>query len=170
MRFGWAAAAALVGLMMWTGAAPGLAQDAPTVSLDGNRLVLPAPITFETGSATLTAAGRDALGPVKVYLNEKTYITTLRIEGHVSTGDGSADQALSLARAQAVAKELVNQGISCQRLLPTGFGANKPVASNDTPEGRAQNNRIELVNAALRDRAIGGMPLDGGGQVGNACP
>jgi OOP family OmpA-OmpF porin len=52
-----------------------------------------------------------------------------------------------------------------------GFGGSKPVASNTTPEGRGQNRRVAFINAALRGRAIGGMPLDGGGKVasGDLC-
>ena len=44
------------------------------------------------------------------------------------------------------------------------FGANKPLADASTPEGRAQNTRVELHNAALRNLPIGGAPPDGGGQ------
>jgi len=51
-----------------------------------------------------------------------------------------------------------------------GFGANKPVAANDTAEGRARNTRVEVAMAQLRGRAIGGMPVDGGGLVaGDPC-
>ena len=105
------------------------------------------------------------------YLADKTYISTLRIEGHTDDrGDAGANQALSEKRALAVAKALVAKGVDCKRLLPVGFGANKPIRPNDTPEGRAQNRRMDFVNAALRGRAIGGMPVDGGGVVaGDPC-
>jgi OOP family OmpA-OmpF porin len=64
----------------------------------------------------------------------------------------------------------VGHGVACSRLLPVGFGSNKPVAPNDTPDNKAKNRRISAVNAALKGRAIGGMPVDGGGHVaGDPC-
>ncbi len=134
------------------------------VTVDGNRLILPGPVLFETGSATLKTESEASLLSVVSYLAEKSYVSTLRVEGHAE------DQALSEARALAVSRYLVSKGVVCSRLLPVGFGANKPVADASTPEGRAQNVRIELVNAALMNRPIGGMPVDGGGKVaGDPC-
>lgn len=137
---------------------------APTFELDGHALKTAA-VVFETGTAKLTPEADVALKHVKAYLDAKTYITQLRIEGHVGEGLGDKAQALSEARAKGVADALVAQGVSCDRLLPVGFGASKPVASNSTPEGRAQNARVMFVNAMLRGRAIGGMPVDGGGRI-----
>ncbi|HNC96700.1 MAG TPA: OmpA family protein [Myxococcota bacterium] len=134
------------------------------LSLDGNRLLLPGPVLFETGSATLKTESEASLSAVVSYLAEKSYVSTLRVEGHAE------DQALSEARALAVSRWLVSKGVACSRLLPVGFGPTKPVADASTVEGRAQNVRIELVNAALMNRPIGGMPLDGGGRVaGDPC-
>lgn len=136
--------------------------DAPPVrheyTLDGNRLVLPAPIVFQTGSDQLSPESDPALEHARSYLTDKEYITTMRVEGHAD------DQALSDARAVAVARWLVGHGIDCKRLVAVGFGPNKPVADASTPEGRAQNTRVELHNAALRNLPIGGAPPDGGGQ------
>ena len=65
---------------------------------------------------------------------------------------------------------MVAVGIKCDRLIPVGFGSAKPIVPNDTPDHKAQNRRIAFVNAALRGRAIGGMPVDGGGKVaGDPC-
>lgn len=52
--------------------------------------------------------------------------------------------------------------------LAVGFGNTKPVADNSTVDGKAQNQRISFVIAALRGRPIGGMPLDGGGKIATA--
>ena len=69
-----------------------------------------------------------------------------------------------------MARWLVEKGVDCKRLVPVGFGGTKPKADNATPEGKAQNRRISFFNAALKGRAIGGMPLDAGGQIaGDAC-
>lgn len=154
MRF----ASTLLAATLAVASSPAHAAD---VALDGHTVVLPAPITFETGTAKLN--NEAALAPVVAYLAQKSYISTLRIEGHVSAGTPDA-QKLTEARALAVARALIARGVDCKRLLPVGFGDTKPAADNGSPDGRAQNNRITLANAALRGRAIGGMPLDGGGR------
>ncbi|HUL94822.1 MAG TPA: OmpA family protein [Usitatibacter sp.] len=70
------------------------------------------------------------------------------IEGHTdSTGGDAHNQPLSERRAAAVKAWLVKAGIAAQRLEPKGFGATRPVASNDTGMGRSQNRRVELVRA-----------------------
>jgi OOP family OmpA-OmpF porin len=106
---------------------------------------------------------------VRAYLEAKTYISALRIEGHTDT-DGADSQPLTEKRALAVARWLVEKGVDCKRLVPVGFGNTKPVADNATPEGKAQNRRMTFVNAELKGRPIGGMPVDGGGKfAGDPC-
>lgn len=144
---------------------------APTFALEGNQLKLPGPVVFETGGDRLKPESDSVLAHVKAYLDSKAYISLLRIEGHTdNSGDPAKNQALSERRALSVARHLVAQGVDCKRLLPVGFGQDKPVAENKTPEGKAQNRRMAFVNAALRGRPIGGMPVDGGGRVaGDPC-
>ena len=128
-------------------------------------------MTFKTGSAELTDEGKEALFPVKEFLVQKDYITTLRVEGHSdNTSPESESQSLTEKRALSVCKWLVENGIDCKRLIAVGFGSTKPIAANDNPENKAQNRRMEFIPAALRGKAIGGMPLDGGGVVaGDPC-
>jgi len=77
---------------------------------------------------------------------------------------------MSVRRALSAGRWLVSRGVDCKRLIAVGFGETKPIADNATPEGRAQNRRVAFVNAALRGRPIGDMPLDGGGQAaGDLC-
>ncbi|MBL7754292.1 MAG: OmpA family protein [Chitinophagaceae bacterium] len=149
---------------------PTLAQ-AQTFELQDHRLVLPTPIHFKTGTAELSPESESALQHIKAYLEAKTAISLLRIEGHNDESTPAMDaQKLSEQRAMAVVRWLVAQGVDCKRLIPVGFGSGKPTAPNNTPEGKARNRRIEVVNAALRSRAIGGMPVDGGGLVaGDPC-
>lgn len=140
-------------------------------TLDGNQLVLPSAIEFESGSDKIKPQSKDALMHIKDYLQDKTYISTLRIELHTDADGNAADkQQLTEKRSLAVGRWLVNEGIDCNRLICVGFGSTKPVADNATAEGKAANRRVTVVNAGLRGRAIGGMPLDGGGVVaGDVC-
>ena len=139
--------------------------------LDGSRLLVDAPFLFQTGTATLDVPGSmAALTAVRGFLADKPDVTTLRIEGH-SDGAGQDEGMASGERAFAIGRWLVEQGVDCERLLIAGFGGTKPISSNQTAEGRAQNRRIELHVAALRGLAIGGMPTDGGAPAAvDACP
>lgn len=139
--------------------------------IENNRLVVPGVVLFQTGTDKILPESEKVLDHVRGYLAAKSYITLLRVEGHTeSQGGAEHNQALSEKRAMAVARALVAKGVDCKRLLPVGFGETKPVAANTTAEGRAANRRVEFVNAALRGRPIGGMPVDGGGRVaGDAC-
>jgi outer membrane protein OmpA-like peptidoglycan-associated protein len=68
------------------------------------------------------------------------------IEGHTdSTSTPEHNQQLSMARANGVKSYLAAAGIDGARLTPSGLGATKPIASNDTPLGRGANRRVELV-------------------------
>ena len=141
-------------------APPGPAAAPVAYSLDGNRLELPGSITFS--GTKLDPASDPALEHARGYMAAKDAITLLRIEGHAD------DQALSERRALEVGRWLVAHGIDCKRLLAVGFGPTKPIADASTPEGKARNTRIELQNAAMRGRPIGGLSLEGGGQVASA--
>lgn len=144
---------------------------AQSFQLNNNELVLPSPILFKTGTDEILKESEASLEHVKKYLTEKSYISKLRIEGHThSKGSQDLDQILTEKRAMAVAKWLIKNGIDCNRLISVGFGGTKPIEDNSTAEGRAMNVRISFINAELKGKAIGGMPLDGGGKVaGDPC-
>jgi OmpA-OmpF porin, OOP family len=144
---------------------------ADNYEIKDNELVVPHSIAYDTGKATLQPSSDAALAHVKGYLAAKSYISTLRIEVHTdSMGNDDFNQKLSEKRALEVAKALVAKGVDCKRLVAVGFGETKPIADNKTPEGRSQNRRTQFFNAALRGKAIGGMPTDGGGKIaGDPC-
>jgi len=72
----------------------------------------------------------------------------VNIEGHTdSVGSDSYNQSLSERRAKSVVDYLLGKGVDAGRLMPTGFGESRPVATNDTAEGRAQNRRVDLIVA-----------------------
>ena len=75
------------------------------------------------------------------------------IEGHTdSVGSDDYNQQLSERRAQAVRDYFIQQGISSANVEAHGYGKTEPIATNDTPEGRQQNRRVELI---LSGDAIG---------------
>jgi outer membrane protein OmpA-like peptidoglycan-associated protein len=102
-------------------------------------------ILFDTGSDRIRPESTPTLKEMVGMLREHAELK-LAIEGHTdNVGDAAANQTLSEKRAAAVKAFLVAQGVDEGRLKSTGFGASKPVASNDTPEGKQQNRRVELV-------------------------
>ena len=138
---------------------------------EGERLKLPGPVVFETGSDRLSPVSDEVLEVVHDYLDAKPEITLLRIEGHTDSDGNAADnQTLSEKRAMSVARWLVAVGVKCDRLIPVGFGQTRPIVPNDTPDNKAQNRRVAFHNAAVRNKPIGGRPVDGGGRVaGDPC-
>ncbi|WP_316771650.1 OmpA family protein [Pedobacter frigiditerrae] len=137
--------------------------------LQGNEVAINKGIVFKVGTADLEKSSDEALHTIKIYLSDKPYVSLLRIESHTDNVIPNA-QPLSEKRALAICKRLVELGVDCKRLIAVGFGANKPIADNSTSTGKTQNNRISLVNVALRDRNIGRLPADGGGVVaGDVC-
>jgi outer membrane protein OmpA-like peptidoglycan-associated protein len=102
-------------------------------------------VLFDTGSATLKPGAREKLARVAGILLSHPDLK-LQIEGHTdSVGDTEYNQRLSESRADSVRTYLLAQGIAAASVGAAGFGETQPVASNDTPAGRQQNRRVELV-------------------------
>ncbi|MEZ4891489.1 MAG: OmpA family protein [Saprospiraceae bacterium] len=101
-------------------------------------------VFFETGSATLASASTAELEQLANLLTDIPRIR-IQINGHTdNVGNVQDNQKLSEQRAKAVHDFLIEKGIEASRLRFKGFGESKPVASNDNPEGRAQNRRTEF--------------------------
>lgn len=98
-------------------------------------------VLFASSSARITAAGGDELGALVPCLAEGRF----EIAGHA---DSSATDAINIplaeARARAVVDYLVSQGVDAGRLTARGLGSSQPLVDNATPEGRAQNRRVEI--------------------------
>ena len=102
-------------------------------------------VLFDTGSATLQPAAREKLAKISGILLAHPGLT-LQIEGHTdSVGSDEFNQQLSERRADSVRDFLAAQGVAASSITARGFGKTQPVASNDTPEGRQRNRRVELV-------------------------
>jgi outer membrane protein OmpA-like peptidoglycan-associated protein len=101
-------------------------------------------VLFTSGSADLYPGGRDKLRNLAAVLNRYPR-TLIQIAGHTdSRGSEQSNLDLSRRRAQAVADELIADGVSRVRITTRGLGESQPIATNDTPEGRAQNRRVEI--------------------------
>ncbi|MCW2392915.1 outer membrane protein OmpA-like peptidoglycan-associated protein [Sphingobium sp. B1D7B] len=112
----------------------------------GDELLLrmPSGITFATDQATVQPQAQSTLDQVASTLAEypKTMIDVL---GHTdSDGSEAYNQALSERRAQAVANYLGRRGVDPVRMATMGYGETRPVASNETADGKAQNRRVEI--------------------------
>ena len=102
-------------------------------------------VLFDTGSYTLKPGAREKLAKISGILLAHPGLT-LEIEGHTdSVGADAFNQQLSERRADAVRDFLAEQGVPASSIAARGFGKTQPVASNDTPEGRQRNRRVELV-------------------------
>ncbi len=113
------------------------------VLADVNQILDLAPITFEAGSAVITADGQAELDRAVEYLIANP--VPVEIGGHTdSDGSDEGNQALSEQRAQAVVDYLVTGGVDGDLLTAIGYGESQPIATNDTDEGKAQNRRIEF--------------------------
>jgi OmpA-OmpF porin, OOP family len=103
-------------------------------------------ILFDTGSDRIRGESKPTLDLIGQMLNQHADLK-LTIEGHTdNVGSAASNQTLSDKRAAAVRQFLISSyHIDASRLTSKGLGATKPAVSNDTPEGRQQNRRVELV-------------------------
>lgn len=110
----------------------------------GTEIVLEG-IVFDTGSAKIKAASQETLDKVAKTLLENPEIS-VEVQGHTdSKGSRASNLKLSQSRAESVCKYLQDKGIDASRMVAKGMGPDRPVASNDTAEGRQQNRRITFT-------------------------
>jgi len=106
-------------------------------------------IKFDSGKATLKPESMGIINEIVKLMKEHPEIK-FSVEGHTdSDGDTGFNQNLSEQRAATVRNQLIEQGISSDRMVTKGFGEDMPVADNGTPEGKANNRRVEFVKMEL---------------------
>lgn len=104
-------------------------------------------LTFESGKAVIKPSSFPYLDELVTVIQDPDALTwTLTIQGHTdNVGGAEYNQTLSENRAKAVKKYLVDKGVKDERITAKGFGLSKPIDTNDTPEGRSKNRRVEFL-------------------------
>lgn len=114
------------------------------VDIKKDQIVISEKILFDSGRATIKKVSHGILNAVVAVLNDYPKIT-IRIEGHTdSQGSNSLNQRLSDKRAASVRTYLTGKGIDEGRLTSQGFGEDRPIDTNRTRSGRANNRRVEF--------------------------
>ncbi len=118
---------------------------APPAAVQGNQALTLATITFKAGSTMIEPSSQDGIQALANLLDAQKDIHLL-IRGHTDNiGSPDANTLLSLTRSDSLKNTLTQWGIDPQRIKIEGVGSLEPVASNDTPAGREQNRRLELL-------------------------
>ena len=124
-------------------------KDIPLQPLAVNAVGVLKNIQFETNAATLEPVSLIELDKLLQLMNDNATIK-VQINGHTdNTGTETRNNQLSIDRAKSVAGYLISKGIDAKRLTWKGFGASKPIADNNTEEGKALNRRTEFVIMGL---------------------
>jgi outer membrane protein OmpA-like peptidoglycan-associated protein len=117
----------------------------PTTDTERGLKVNMGDVLFDTGKYDLRSPAREALAKLSGIILAHPGLQ-LAVEGFTdSVGSDAFNQQLSEQRANEVQKYLVNQGLEESFVTSRGFGETMPIASNDTPQGRQQNRRVEII-------------------------
>ena len=109
-------------------------------------ITLSGAVLFTTGKADLLPIAREKLSKVAEVLHQQDPNKTIVVEGHTdSVGTQAANMRLSERRANTVREFLVSKGVDAKRIRAEGKGESFPIATNKTPEGRANNRRVEII-------------------------
>jgi len=111
----------------------------------GTVITLPGNVLFASGKAMLLPGAQSSLNQVADALKDQSN-ATITVEGHTdSTGSDVTNMELSKARAESVGNYLMSRGVPKEQITTAGLGPSRPVAGNETPEGRANNRRVEII-------------------------
>lgn len=122
-------------------------EDLKTKETDRGLVLVPGNILFEFDSANIKPGSERTIQKVAQFLIEYPD-RQIQVEGFTdSVGDETYNQELSRRRAEAVKQALINAGVPSNRINAEGMGEEFPVASNETPSGRLENRRVEIIVA-----------------------
>ena len=112
----------------------------------GTVIVLPGSVLFDTGKSTLTAVAQQKLTLVAGTIAPQAEEHDIVVEGHTdSRGSRDFNMSLSQQRAQTVMNFLVSRGVPAESITAVGIGPDRPMADNNSRDGRAENRRVEIV-------------------------
>ena len=101
-------------------------------------------LLFETGSDVIMESSLPELKRIATFI--QTYGYKVRLAGHTdNVGQAEANKTLSQARAESVRRQLIAYGCTPENITAAGYGDTKPVATNETEEGRQLNRRVEIT-------------------------
>jgi outer membrane protein OmpA-like peptidoglycan-associated protein len=113
--------------------------------LVGKKIVITEKVMFEYNKAKIKVESNDLLNEVAEIIKKYPSLKKIAVEGHTDAdGSDKYNKKLSQKRADAVKKFLVAAGIEEDRLEATGYGEEKPIADNETDEGKEKNRRVEF--------------------------
>jgi outer membrane protein OmpA-like peptidoglycan-associated protein len=113
-------------------------------------ITLSGAVLFATGKYDLLPIARQKLDEVAKALLEQSF-KSITVEGHTDVrGSASKNQTLSQQRAESVRTYLISRGLPSDKTKALGLGSTRPVADNDSPDGRANNRRVEIVVEPLK--------------------
>jgi outer membrane protein OmpA-like peptidoglycan-associated protein len=116
------------------------------VVIQKGRLVLKEQVFFDTGKSTIKPRSFKLLDQAVQVIQQHPEVDKMVIEGHTDDrGSAEFNRTLSQARAESVKSYLVSKGVEPSRLDAKGFGPDRPIASNQTAEGRAVNRRVDFI-------------------------
>jgi outer membrane protein OmpA-like peptidoglycan-associated protein len=122
------------------------------VAIAKDRIELKDKVYFDTSAATIQPRSFALLDQIAKVLNEHPEIVKLTIEGHTDDrGPIDFNRTLSQQRAESVLTYLAGKGVAKERMVAKGFGPDRPVQPNTTPEGRAANRRVDFLTGYADD-------------------
>jgi len=126
-------------------ARPTPAPTPPPVEVRATQIRIAEKVQFASGSAQILPGSFALLREVAAVLEQNRRISLVQVEGHTDgVGKTRRNRKLSQRRAEAVRAFLIDEGVAPERLVAAGFGEQRPVAQNDTDEGREENRRVEF--------------------------
>ena len=114
------------------------------VPIEAGQIVRLNNIFFDSGKSILKTESYPELERLIKVMKENSGMN-IQVVGHTDDiGEVDANLKLSIDRAMSVEKYLIEKGIKISRVISTGFGESKPIATNETEEGKQQNRRVEF--------------------------
>jgi len=152
-------------------AQPALPPPPKKAKIVEERIEITEKVQFAYNKAEILAASDDLLNDVATVMKQHPEVKKIRIEGHASSeGNDKYNKDLSDRRAKAVMEFLVDAGVDPERMEAIGYGEERPIADNETEEGREKNRRVEFnIIARLSQEELAAMKSAAAGAMGETA-